>query len=91
MKLTLTRALAGHAIGDTIDRNEQVAHALIAAGAATATSDDAKADDPKPKQSRRSTRRKGEPTERDDAKTADEPAGHKGGGVPPRSPSPTAG
>lgn len=82
MKITLTRALAGHAIGTTIERSDKVAQLLIDHGAAIhteqskpLTSNDAKRDETKPKRSRRSASRKADAT-------YDETAGQEGGGAP---------
>lgn len=91
MKITLTRTLAGHENGATIERSTKVAQLLIAHGAAIeaapskpVTSDDAKPDETKPKRTRRSASRKADAT-------SDETAGQEGGGSPlPPAPS-TAG
>lgn len=98
MKLTLTRTVGGHAIGDTIDRGEQVARHLIAAGAAieaehtkpTNTGDDkAKAKRTRRSQSRDEAEAKG--GDSNATTDADKPAGQRGGGVPPASPPTPAG
>ena len=98
MRITLTRAAGGHAKGDTIDRNEQVARLLITSGAATEakqddaeTSDDTKVDEPKPKRTRRSASRKAKSGDGHDTKALDVSAGQRGGEGPPHSPAPTAG
>lgn len=97
MKITLTRAIAGHKIGDTIERSTKVAQHIIAAGAAIedehteptkpttkATKDDNS--NTKPRRSRRSQRRKDDADQAEDPKAtaeADKTAGQEGGGVPP--------
>lgn len=98
MKITLTRATAGHASGTTIERSTKVAQLLIAHGAAIeteqvepATSDDATTDETKPKRTRRSAARKGKGNADDSATTGDKTAGQEGGGTPLRSLPPTAG
>ena len=56
MKVTITRPAGGHAVGDTIEVNDQIAQQLINGGVAKA--DDTKPKptktDTKPKQTRRS-------------------------------------
>lgn len=105
MKIILTRALAGHAIGAMIERNRQVAEHLIAAGAATKAEPDnppkqpskatkGDATDAKGTRTRRSQRRTaddGQANATNATSDADKPAGQRGGGVPPTSPPQPAG
>ncbi|MCT1430579.1 hypothetical protein M3G50_07405 [Brachybacterium muris] len=59
MKVTITRPAGGHAVGDTIEVNDQIAQQLIRGGVATEADEpqtEAKAE-PKPKQTRRSQSR----------------------------------
>lgn len=95
MRITLTRALAGHANGATIERSAKVAQLLIAHGAAEqdkpATSNDTTTSETKPKRTRRSASRKGKSGDAHDANASDVSAGQEGGEGPPPSPTPTAG
>lgn len=98
MRITLTRALAGHNAGATIERTTKVAQLLIAHGAAVeaeqpepVTSGNAEPNKTKPKQTRRSASRKGNSDADDSAKATGKPAGQEGGGAPPPSAAPTAG
>ncbi len=98
MRITLTRALAGHANGATIERSAKVAQLLIAHGAATgaeqdkpATSNDTTTSETKPKRTRRSASRKGKSGDAHDANASDVSAGQEGGEGPPPSSTPTAG
>ena len=105
MKITLTRTLAGHENGATIERSDKVAQLLIAHGAAIEaepinppkqTSKAAKDDTTATKggRTRRSQRRTADADQAnsDDATIdADKPAGQEGGGTPLPTPAPTAG
>lgn len=103
MKITLTRTLAGHENGATIERSDKVAQLLIAHGAAVeveqskrTNSDDTKPDDTKtsetkPTRTRRSTTRKLRGDTDDSATTSGKPAGQEGGGTPLPSSAPPAG
>lgn len=103
MKITLTRTLAGHENGTTIERSDKVAQLIIANGAAVeadqskhTNSDDTKPDDTKtseakPTRTRRSAARKPRGDTDDSATTSGNPAGQEGGGTPLPSSAPTAG
>lgn len=98
MRITLTRSLAGHTNGATIERSTKVAQLLIAHGAANeaeqdkpVTSDDATTSEPKPKRTRRSESRNSRSGEAHAAKASDVSAGQEGGEGPPPLPTPTAG
>lgn len=103
MKITLTRTLAGHENGATIERSDKVAQLLIANGAAVeveqsthtndgdAKPDDTKTSEAKPTRTRRSAARKPRGDTDDSATTSGKPAGQEGRGTPLPSSPPTAG